>query len=344
MVLGMNASYIEQLLSVRNTLSVRELGTFTITSSPAKPTGSAITPPQRKVEFNDGIWNENDSELEDFILIRNPKMSRESVQRSLVEFAILVRDQVRRNGSFSVGKIGSLVPSEWGGLKFQTSAAFESSGSFFGLPKLNVLPLQEQVNEGVVVVPLVKKETSVLLLLVILIPLVLVGAGATYLFFNPDAYTRYKEGRLFEPKKSETPNPVLVQDTLNQDSTLLPETKPVVDSSDKSDKALPKNQKTEIPEVKAPENKAKPQAPVSSSMVVNAATNRFYVVVQVAKTVEEGKKMAAKLKASGYPGAKVIASQGKVRVSLQDYETKAQADMLKNKVAASYQGAWVLNF
>ncbi len=337
----MNSGYIEQLLTLKKSLSVTDLGTFSITSTSATLGGSHIQPPQRNIEFKDGIWDAADTDLEDYISVRHQHLSREAIRKEIRNFASEVRDQVRRNGYFEIGKMGRLVTGQWGNLEFETSTGFRSSDKFFGLPKLEVLPLQQEVLEGEVFVPLAKKETGILLLIVILIPLILVGIGATYLFFNPDAYIRYKEGRLFEkPTTSQPISTTQPLDTLNQagDSTgLTGEVKSGVKESEKT------NNKPTSTQPK-PEATTNQNPPKTSALVVTSPTNRFYVITQAVGTVEQGKKVAAQLRASGYAGAKVISAQNKVRVSLQDYASKVEADMLKNKVAGTYQGAWVLNY
>ncbi len=334
----MNASYIEQLLTLRDKVSIRGLGTFSVSQKSAVLTGSSVLPPSRKVEYLHGQWDENDLELEDFLLVRNPSATREQVRKSIEDFIENINQQIEKTGKFAIGNLGFLVAGEWGALKFEPNVQFSQGGAHFGLPKLDTLPLQPAATEGEVIVPLAKKDTGILLLIVILIPLILVAAGATYLFFNPDAYTRFKEGRLFEVSDSKNPTPT--SQPVAVDSAAAPPQK----NSTRVQTAKGDSAATPAPTKPAPTSSEKPKpAPVQAN-VVSSPTNRFYVVVGVASSKEQALKEVRRLQANGYPGAKAVIAQQKNRIAIGDFATKAEADRFKTKVSGTYSGAWVLNF
>jgi hypothetical protein len=67
----------------------------------------------------------------------------------------------------------------------------------------------------------------------------------------------------------------------------------------------------------------------------------YYIVVKSQFPLEDMKKTAGELKAGGYPQAKVIQKDGKIRVSIMEFTNKAKADSALREVRKMYKDAWI---
>ncbi len=86
-----------------------------------------------------------------------------------------------------------------------------------------------------------------------------------------------------------------------------------------------------------------PKEPVET-LVVSVDKNRFYVIIGSFPNLEAAKNAALKHKTEGYPKAKVVIKDEKIRISLSDYPTNEAAHNAKKMLPAKYKDAWVLAF
>jgi hypothetical protein len=81
-------------------------------------------------------------------------------------------------------------------------------------------------------------------------------------------------------------------------------------------------------------------APVSKS--VEPAPGIYYIIVSSQQPREKSNKLADELIAKGYPDAKVLAKENKVRVSIVELSTKPQADSALREIKKRFKDAWIL--
>jgi hypothetical protein len=86
-----------------------------------------------------------------------------------------------------------------------------------------------------------------------------------------------------------------------------------------------------------------PKEPVET-LVVSTPNSRFYVIIGSYPHLEIAKSTALKFKSEGYPKAKVVIKDEKIRISLSDYPTNEAAHNAKKMLPAKYKDAWVLAF
>lgn len=73
-----------------------------------------------------------------------------------------------------------------------------------------------------------------------------------------------------------------------------------------------------------------------------AVNKRYHIVVASLATEKDMNEMVAKLKSQGYPEARALTGNGKLRVSIQSFATHAEATQAAAQWQSTYQGAWVL--
>ena len=72
--------------------------------------------------------------------------------------------------------------------------------------------------------------------------------------------------------------------------------------------------------------------------------DNYHIIVAGGITLKDAEIMAEQLKAKGFPRAKVLNSDGKVRVSIMSYATREEAmkQLLKIRENEAYKTAWML--
>lgn len=83
---------------------------------------------------------------------------------------------------------------------------------------------------------------------------------------------------------------------------------------------------------------------VNATTIVSSISKPYYIIIASLGTEKDAKNMAAQLNANGFPKAKAIIGEGKMRVSINSYETESKAyqalsDIRQNE---NYKNAWVL--
>jgi hypothetical protein len=68
----------------------------------------------------------------------------------------------------------------------------------------------------------------------------------------------------------------------------------------------------------------------------------FLLIIESHSNISRANKSVKALKAQGYINAKVIASKGKFRVSLNEFVSMKEAEKEKKRIASKYKGAWIL--
>jgi hypothetical protein len=73
-------------------------------------------------------------------------------------------------------------------------------------------------------------------------------------------------------------------------------------------------------------------------------TGTYYIIVSSQQPRAKSNKLAAELVVKGYPDAKVLAQNNKVRVSIAELPDKAKADSALKEIKKSYKDAWILKW
>lgn len=96
----------------------------------------------------------------------------------------------------------------------------------------------------------------------------------------------------------------------------------------------------------APKQKTEPAAtaPVVSAPVVSAPNRPYHIIIASVGTEKDAEAMAAELKAKGFPAAKAIIGDGKMRVSIESCGTEVEAykALARIRENETYKNAWVL--
>lgn len=86
----------------------------------------------------------------------------------------------------------------------------------------------------------------------------------------------------------------------------------------------------------------KQPAEVVPSQPVPQAAGKFYIVVKSQLPLAESNRLADTLKAKGYPEAKVLQSNGKIRVVIYEALNREQANQKLAEAKKLYKDAWIL--
>ena len=90
--------------------------------------------------------------------------------------------------------------------------------------------------------------------------------------------------------------------------------------------------------------KAKKQVQSDPSEVLTNPTGRFYIIVKSLSPRNEMNKAMVDFKKQGYSDTKLIDKEGKLRLSVCDYELKSSADSALREIKKSYLDAWILKY
>jgi len=81
---------------------------------------------------------------------------------------------------------------------------------------------------------------------------------------------------------------------------------------------------------------------VSSGIQRDSVTGIYYIIVMTSLPLDASEKLASTLRAGGYPGAKVLENDGKIRVSVFETTDKALVMAKLREVKKTYKDAWLL--
>ena len=95
---------------------------------------------------------------------------------------------------------------------------------------------------------------------------------------------------------------------------------------------------TPKPEVPAPT----PPASEVAKDEMPGKTGMYYIIVSSQQPRAKSNQLAEQLKKKGYPDAKVLAKDNKVRVSVMELSDKAKADSALRVLKPLFKGAWIL--
>lgn len=337
-------SNIRALLNATGKVVIADLGTFTSGQASAEVTeaGGVIAPPQAKVIFSEDTSELDSYSLTDYLVVSGQSNEQDAILE-IEAFTKGIKNTVEASEKAGLGSLGYFQKGDYG-LEFVPSDAGAVGGDSFGLPKINARPL--------VPVPISDNTPSPtggggdkLLLKAILIPLVLLSLVLVFFMINKDAYNsllsyfgspgtevvdqpRDNGNNLNDNTKKDNGDNAKNDNTKKDDGN-----KSAINENDKADNSKVDNSKK--PDAKADDSKPK-------NDVVTSSTSRFYIIIGSFSNQKAAQKAVNKCKKVGYPNAKILKMNGKIRVSVEDYAQKTEAMTKASKVGKDYPGAWVL--
>jgi len=98
-----------------------------------------------------------------------------------------------------------------------------------------------------------------------------------------------------------------------------------------------KKTQSPAPEIPIHGQKVQPIAPE----IAKPVSETYYIIISSQQPRAKSNKLAADLISKGYPDAKVLAKDNKVRVSIAESGNKAKADSILREIKKVYKGAWI---
>ena len=338
---------IKKLLAEKGKAHIEGLGTFRSEQNSAEmqEDGGVIAPPTEKVVFTE----DEDSEftIKDYMIADG--VSSEELGPLLDDFSRRVHHNVELEGKFHVGNLGYFQQDSSGQLAFVTNQEAPAGADSFGLPKIKAKPL----------IPVRVKDNgakpdggSNLLLKAILIPLVVIAIALIFLFTNDKAYNALTSYFNIEQNDDRSD----VADELDRTKRLIEnhggESEDIVDPLENSGaedpttnvdtEEKPEEDKTDEEPVKEPEDTKSEPEPASDDKIVTGKTNRYYIIIGSFSNEAAAQKAITKSNKIGYPAAKILKMDGRIRVSVEDFANKSDAVDKAGKVGKDFPGAWVL--
>ncbi|MCB0804903.1 MAG: SPOR domain-containing protein [Bacteroidales bacterium] len=83
---------------------------------------------------------------------------------------------------------------------------------------------------------------------------------------------------------------------------------------------------------------------LNEALIINAPTNRSYLIFGSFSSLEDAKIQQEKYIADGFKKAKIIDKDNKFRISLADYPTPELAAEAKKELPSKFKNAWILTF
>ena len=94
---------------------------------------------------------------------------------------------------------------------------------------------------------------------------------------------------------------------------------------------------------KPKESRKSPETQVQPA-ILQSPSGRFYIIVKSQSPRKEMLKTLDDLKKQGYPEAKMLENDNKLRVSVLDYTVKSSADSALREVKKIFKDAWILKY
>jgi hypothetical protein len=333
--------HIKDYLNEHGKVVVPNLGTFTATYASASlqsPSG-VMAPPSQRIEFTEDTSSVSDASIAKY-MVSDGKADLESLKFELEAFTNGIKNSLRSYNKSELHGLGVFTKPDGGTIKFQQSDESTAMPDTFGLPKIEVRPLVPALITDNKPEPAANK----LMLWAILIPLVVFSVIGIYWLTTPDAFkalTSYFSSAPQQPVHSDEGNTPKV---IEGDS--LPKAdQPKADTGAEAGKA--DQPKADTPKADQPKAEPKPaEQPKAdaggSNGVVTSPTGRNYIIIGSFTTVASAQKAVEKCKKVGYANAKVVQVGGRIRVSVNDFANRGEADDFAAKAGKDYPGAWVL--
>ncbi len=327
---------IKALLRDKGVAVVPDLGTFRIShvSASVQEQGGVIAPPAEIIEFSEENNASKGHSIAEYL--HKSGYSAEQTEEALGNFVDSVKSHTSSGAKSTVEGLGFFRANESGRIEFFSEEEMRVVSESFGLPKLKARPLVP-----VVVNPTPPKPASSgLLLKAILVPLVLIALILIFLVFKPDAYnslasyfsgnednTELIDGEEGEDvagneiapiKKEEEGANKDVNEVVEEDNPREEVTNDEVDESDNNDRGA------------------------TTGGTISSKTNRFYIIIGSFTNDSAAQQAIGKANKIGYPGAKILKMDGRIRVSVDDYSAKINAVGKAKRVGKDFPGAWVL--
>jgi Uncharacterized protein conserved in bacteria len=321
------SSHLEILLLENDCVVIPEFGGFIAHNVPAKwnKEQNLFVPPARVIGFNpqltmnDGLLIQ--SYMETYGIDYN--YANKILQTEINE----IRNILNNEGRIELPFIGEIKYSSDENYHFLPYEEKINSPALYGLDSFAIqdiksLKRNHQSTELVIASPkrtysinTAWKNVAAVAAAIVLFFLVSTPIENTYV--EKQSYANVFPGELFEKIKNESL--LITQAGTTQTKAPQQKTQPIA----KADQNIPAK------EIKVPKE---------------GAVKEFHLIIASVRNEADAKNMVDKLLTKGYKGAKMITTDGKIRVSIATYKTKDEAkkELEELRKADSYKDAWML--
>jgi len=353
--------YLKDAVTKYKNISIPGFGVFSTQELEAAldEEQGVYSPPQKTVSFEARlVQTDQDDSLVN--LIKEQKgCSQLEAEEEVGRFVTEVNEQVKE-GEYKIEGFGYFYKDSLSGIAFQAYDDVNLLPDSYGLPKLAVTKLPTLAAAPVAAEEEEKDDSKFGL---IMIPLVVVIFAVILVFVSPNLQKRVW-GLI---SGEEVPEQV---EGANTDTAAGTETATDDTGESGSTEATTEGGEAAAAEGTAEEGTAEPTETVaenppaadptpaatetttppatdsgSSGDVVESKTGRWYLSIASFTELGLAKKDVAKVRANGYPNAKVVVGgPNKYRVSIADYASKGEADQKAADAKSDYASIWVFKF
>jgi len=332
--------YLRYLLKRHNHVALPGIGLFEAVHIPAQILSHTISPPRRVVQFTHNPKIKDD-QLISSLIVDIEKKSFAQAQKQLEEYVAELEEYLQSYESYKLEGLGLLAKDVNKAWFLTIEAELNLSSRTFGLPnvpihKINKQAEQEQGSQ--------LKTKQIFVTTAILIPMALILTFLSILMFNPKIKQRFfdwfadrghEELIDFKPdtlqiKKQNKEEVILLADTLKKEKMQLDDDgqqlDPVVISNNDN---TADNDNTEQ---------------VVSHQSEKTFTSGYHLIVGNHKDEKSAQKAVKEWQQKGYPHAKAVPSEDKVRISIDQAPTLKEAQLLQKQYSKEFPGVWPLKF
>lgn len=357
------AQHIEALLLENDCVIVPGLGGFVGHYTPAvrMVEENRFLPPARVIGFNPSLKMNDGLLVQSYASVYNTSFS--DATRRIEHQVCLLQNRLHEEGKVELANIGELRCSVYGALSFvpydsKLTTPYLYGWQGFEMRELQVMPQKRTVAvQDMPVVPARTTRRRVFRMKGAYIRHALSAVAAVLLFFllstpientgvMEENYAHLMPSELFsrmgQPSLVSTPVqldvPVLSQQQPKKKvvtPVAVKEVKVKAATAEKAEKTTPavKTEKT-VPTVKAEKT-----APAVKTV------KPYHIIVASVGSEQDAMRMAEQLKQKGFSKASAVIGDGKMRVSIQSFNSQAEAYKALKEIRAieAYQSAWVLH-
>ncbi len=363
----MITDFLIEALQERSTVQVPGLGTFTSQplSASVDEDSNIINPPSAEIVFIDDVnYGDSDDSIVTYIARKSDK-TQDEIESEIERLTEEIKTAVDSNESYRLEGLGTFEKGLYGNTTFKNDPD-GFVGSSYGLPKLTLEPLgedvlaandqDEEVEEG--------NKFPEATLWGILIPSVLIVLVAVWLMIDEGARNKATALISGEEVAQVDANETEQQNSSNDDSGVAANDTEGSEADEAENQVAENEATTEENTVAEDSGQAQetasnetentstkeetPQSTnnnASTETLINTRSGRYYLSIASYPNRADALARREQLVNQGYTEAKVVeAGANKFRVSLADFASRAEANQKVAEAKGDYDSIWVFKF
>lgn len=360
------ARHIEVLLLDNDCVIVPNLGGFITHYQPAhyEEEEKLYLPPLRTIGFNPQL-NMNDGQLiQSYMQVHHTDYT--DAQRRIEEKVDILKDELYQNGSVNISGIGTLNYTIYGTYEFHPNHNGILSPALYGLDSFQMAPLSCETIDGIrhpSIGQSPEKKTSKRLdmqwmnnavaVAVAVILFFVLSAPVENTYIENGNYASLGTDCLFEsirsqsmattlPSCNEKPSEQILKTTIAPKEVRVEKVAPAIKDEPKTEHSVNDIQKTVETKKEIKPTTVQPASKPSQKDI--QSRKKYHIIVASLPTSTDADRMLKKYQNEGYAEASIITGNGRYRIALCSFASKAAASekMSELKKTDTFADSWIL--